>query len=52
MALLHERTRGRDSDPHAEQQLCEWLALGAGLLGMGLAKEFSASGLAVIMGYL
>lgn len=51
--VVYERTWGRDPDPHAEQ--CEWLALGLwelGVLEMGLAKEFSASGLAVIIGYL
>lgn len=44
MALLHERIRGRDPDPQAEQQLCEWLALGAGCAGDGLGKGVQCFG--------
>lgn len=38
MALLCVRAWGRDPNPHAEQQLREWLALGAGCAGDGLGK--------------
>lgn len=58
MALLHEETRGRDPDPSLRPAVVRaWGLLALGLwelavLKMGFAKEFSASGFALIIGYL